>query len=661
MPDLDINQLVQMQMMMRGLTPQNSFGPNWAPMPEMYGMNWQGGPAPTHIPLLDPLLQTFAPMVAGGLGWQFRPYTPPEITPWMANYLARSQGQYFQGAQQQMLGQMGGAFASDLTNMMVNMRIPQAFNLDVNTFRQNMADLGQGPGGQFAMMGLMQIPQVQALMAGNPAQMQQNIFAARSALYGGMVNPLDPTQQGIISANAVEFSRAMFRAAHGTPEGGMSILPNFQFTRGFLDQDIGAVAGQMAMQGFRGFVGPGVSADTQTRIMGQMNRIAEVLGGLTGETALPKLFQHLSALTNGQLPQINLDNLERTFQNISAVAKVMGVHGSEMIRTMATVQGALGGALGIGPAQQAMGFTGGEMQGVEATAYITRGVMGAAAALGTRSPQQIAQITAQHMALRAAGLQSQGGQDIMNIAWLEQSGRITAGTAESYRQAIMSGNPAAIQGAADVALTAGYGTAGAGRAFFADPNVRLQLYNQIQRPAETVYPYIERAQEREFAAAVGRVMLQGQQAGARNAMRDAGRPIGLDTRTMAEAQLGAAEAYLRDLGPAGTGLAAVLRREYDAGIAGGVSPAQAMANVQFLINTTPQFQDYRQGIAQAQEAAVMRGEAQRFVTDPTVRQDRIRQAEMQAARRMSMSLGQDVMNQIDAVQNKENKDRKSVV
>jgi hypothetical protein len=218
-------------------------------------------------------------------------------------------------------------------------------------------------------------------------------------------------------------------------------------------------------------------------------------------------------------------------------------------------------------------------------------------------------------------MQSSRGKDIQHIAYLAQTGQISEGMYEEFRQANAMGSTAQAQSVAERALGQAYGSAEEGRKMFNDPAIRRAIMEQTgPEAAQAAMQQIMVAQDREMTQRVSSGLLRRTgklagdirgQAGIGDAL-SAGEQVGVKMRDLHD-YFGAME------GPEGkvfqNEIQDTFERAQERALADRASPEvakqRAMAQVEGLIADDPRFEVHRRDIAKKQSEAVAAAEVGR--------------------------------------------------
>jgi hypothetical protein len=341
--------------------------------------------------------------------------------------------QQWERVTQQAVGEFARAVGNAAGQINQHLGISQSMGMSASQFSRQAAEIANSAGGRMGVQMMLGTQQAQAVMGGNPLEAYQRIFAGRQAsgVRGQMVDPFNMYQSEMLASNAAMVGSQLTQRAYRGANGQMGITPDFGFTRGFKVEDIADWTMQAQQRGrdiTNAFRTPGpvnrMGGQDSVGIaqVGQLTSTMEHLGGLMGTDNSQQLMGALNKLTNNQWATMDWQKLNQRFAEMAATANLLGVSGQKMIETVDTMQSAMQGAVGITPMHVAMGRSGGGFGSIENAMDMTSRVLQISAQTGRRGPEQVAQITAEQVGLRAMGYTSTVGRQSRMIEYLNQQG-----------------------------------------------------------------------------------------------------------------------------------------------------------------------------------------------------------------------------------------------
>lgn len=439
----------QIGMISQILTGGTGFG-GMAPMPPSHASEfYRAVPQPN-------LLQTGAMAIAGAMGMQGLTALP-SVAPGQgigeAMYATNVNAKIWERMQSEAVAQMSRGLAHDLSNIGTTMGLPSMMGMSTGEFRR-MVDKGAGSALGMGVVGqLANMPEFQQMQGGNVMGTYQSAFANRH-LFGmpaGFAHPLDVGAQNSAAAISMDINNALVHSAYGTPNGGIGMLPNYNFTRGFSINDLQSSMQRMQQGGRWGDVaskmtamgqGPESQQFTQGMMadVGKYAKMMEALGDVMGSRDMAALQQSLTKMTQGQWERADFGQISAGLRQLQGMAQVLGRSKDEMTQTLGAIQGALQGGVGIGASQIAMGVTAGGYGGFAAAANMTNRVYGIAAATGATRPEDINRITMQQTTLQNMGMNSFAGRAMSLAAYMSQEGMLDDNEYAALREGLVSGD-----------------------------------------------------------------------------------------------------------------------------------------------------------------------------------------------------------------------------
>ena len=497
---MDRDQLQQLQQM-RGVSESTPF---------IYSAVQEPMPTDTGFDSANAIIRLLAPLVAKHVGGmqdpRFLPRTGPGISAYEAFYARDVNTPLYQAGRQQQTFQHAGMLGDAAGQMGVQMGAHKLFDMSPTEFRQQAINMGQTSVGRMATEHLMNTPTMRSIMGGDPNAVYDRAFRMRSLVGSdGMIDaPRDMIRQTELTQHASDFADAVTRATYGRPDGSMGITQNRQYTQNFLNEDMADIGEAMFSRNAHGIQGADPKA--QADRLGDMARVLRSVADVTGGESAKELIQSLDQLTQGEWGRINPQDLERTFREIGATSRVLGVGSDQILRSAQTAQNNANMALGISEGDRMMGFSAGGYAATPAALERAQRVQAIGHSQGVlHDPQAMAQIEARQSALMHVGMQSERGSDIMHMAYLAQTGRISETQYAEFREAQQRGTIQQARTAADMALEAAYGSASRGREMFDDPAIRRAIISATDAPlAQMAMRDIDTAQQREFGERVAR-------------------------------------------------------------------------------------------------------------------------------------------------------------
>lgn len=380
------------------------------------------------------LLQTIGMAVAGLTGTSVAPLprVAHEQGVGEAIYAFAVNARIWEQMQQHAVTQMAQGIGYNIGQIGNTMGLPKMLGMSTTGF-QHMVDRGLGSAVGLGIVGqLANMPAMHRLMGGNVMGTYQTAFAYRN-LFGqplGFGHPMDSASQERATDYSMALNDKLMQAALGTPGGGIGLMPNFNFTRGFSVNDIQSLMVRL-QQGGRWRAGDDI--DSRVADTGGMTRAFEALGDFMGSRDMDQLTGAMTKLTQGRWERLDSGQLTRGLRELQSMAHVLGRSKEEMVSTVTQIQSALQGGIGIGASQLAMGVTAGGYGGFAASGRMAAEVYAVAAARGQNRPEDINRIMMQRVALHNMGMNSYAGRAASLAAYMHQEGMLGR---EDYETAV---------------------------------------------------------------------------------------------------------------------------------------------------------------------------------------------------------------------------------
>jgi hypothetical protein len=463
----------------------------------------------TGSPLIDAGIGMVAPLMADSFGGmknsRFLPSVDSDsgVSVFEAVYASEINNKFYRRASNQMGVAMGGAMANTVADS-INFMAPdlaKSLGMTPESLRRNLADMAQHPIGQVVTQLAAQLPVMQNIMGGNPYAMMDTLTANRQALSfdaRAPINPLDLAGQASVARQSTDLQRELLTSIRGDKDGKIGLLPNYNFTRGFRDEEIGDTAVELARRGVQlrnaegapvrgGTDGQtiqtmstmGVDAEDSARLAklkaattGQMMRTLEVMKELSGGGSVRELFAQLDQLTQGTWTRgNNIQNLEGTLRRMTATAHLLGVSNNLMMSTVDTMQQSMLSAAGISPQAALMGVNAGGYSGVEMATHMASRAIATSQATG----QPLEEVKAQQIAASTIARNSPRGKDIAHIAYLREQGVVSDAEYQQLDQLSKNGDVTQSRALVDQIFTRFYGSAEEGRELSNNPATRQRI------------------------------------------------------------------------------------------------------------------------------------------------------------------------------------------
>ena len=343
----------------------------------------------------------------------------------------------------------------DVGGLFSRVGIAGALGLSPEEMGEGMAKLGtQAAGAPLISQGvaaLLSNPITAMLAGGQMSSPFAATFASRrwmGTARGSIDNLYDLDAQESSRKFMEDVGRSLATAIRGDGDGGLSLVQNMGFTRGFRDEDISRIFSTLSDAGAFGDVGKmrsdsagysqlveGIKDKT-----GQFVEVFSALSDITGSRDMRELMSSLETLTAGTVWQkLDPNQLKTQLRHIEATAQALDVSKKEMLNTVQTVQRTIQGALGVTADQISMGY-GGNTLG--AATDMAQHVYGVARHQGVRDPASMRRISMQQQGLLAMGLQSELGRFGALYEYMGQEGQISQDDLAALRNTMRTGTPA---------------------------------------------------------------------------------------------------------------------------------------------------------------------------------------------------------------------------
>ena len=436
-----------------------------------------------------------------------QPKLAPGMSPFDAMYSQRVTGPQWARTEKDVLTGLGMGLADDIGKAGTQLGLNNIMGVSATQMERTLAEKGRGSAGRMLAGVVANSPMAKEIMGGDVLGMHKELFRNRHALAaipGDPIGPMDVQGQEVARAHAMDFGGQLTKAIRGTENGGIGMLPDYGFTRGYRDEQIGEVAARMTERGAGTKLGAGtmrgadVPAGAKVEAVGQMNKTLEALGDLIGSDDISQLFKSLDKLTQNQWPDINPAALEDTFRNMKASADMLGTSAGQMISTTNAMQSVMKGSLAPGLGQSGGGYT-----QLPVGQMMAENVMAIAQTTGKTSPQDIERITQQQGGLMAVGMQSTQGRDLQMIEYAREKGMVSEADYADLQGTIASGSKMEQQGLAQSMLKKAFGSEAEVSHMKNDPNMlAFMRENTSARGARNVAGSIMTAQQTEYTEVV---------------------------------------------------------------------------------------------------------------------------------------------------------------
>jgi hypothetical protein len=516
------------------------------------------------IPQPQNMLQSIAPMI-GSLALGMRdpmmiPRPAPGVSPFEAMYAQRVTGPQWQRSQDAIIRNITAGISGDFADIATNAGLHKMFDMSADEFHQTITSAGhatnEGPaasvGRQLTQMALG-TSAMQKVMGGDVMGLYSNIFANRHRISGipGMpAHPMDSQAQEQIRRSSMHFGHRLAQEVWGRPDGSIGMLPNYDVTRGFRGEQLSEVANIMANRGAIQGVGTTTDPEAAVAQVKQMTRTMGVLRDMTGSEDMKTLFNTLDELTQGDWPQIDPGALERSFREMSASAKLLGVTNTAMVEQVTNIQQSMNSMLGITPQARLYGESAGGYAQLPAAQSMTENVLTIAHATGRTSPQDIARIRAQQTGMMAIGMDSKQGRDLQLVEWARQRGRVSEEQYDELMGSIRSGAPKEVQRSiVDDIYAEAFGSAQEGRSLADDPAMmRFVRSTTDATSARNVMENIQAAQQTEFRGRVREQIMGSLTGRTQRVAEGAGTPRALAGTQESETRMQVLKDYFSEAG-----------------------------------------------------------------------------------------------------------------
>lgn len=554
------------------------------------------------------LLQTGGMAVAGLMGMTVAPLPSVSRAQGVgeAMYASGVNARIWEQMQQGAIAQMAQGIGYNIGQAGTNMGLPSMMGMSTTEF-QRMVNRGMGSAMGMGVVGqIANLPMLHQLMGGNVMGTYQSAFGNRN-LFGqplGFAHPMDMQAQAQAANYSMALNNGLMQAAYGTPGGGIGLMPNYNFTRGFSVNDIQSSMVRM-QQGGRWRAGEDIGA--RVADMGKMTRTFEALGDFMGSRDMDQLMGALTKLTQGRWERANPEQLTAGLRQLQGMAQVLGRTKDEMVSTVTQIQSALQGGVGIGASQLAMGVTAGGYGGFGAAGGMAARVYSIAAARGENRPEDINRIMMQQTALHNMGMGSYAGRAAQLAAYMSQEGMLSDTDYAGVMKGLTYGDAGGKVSVVNDLLRRKFGSEAEGMARLNDPRFMTMIRAATgESKASDVMSAIRMGQSLEWRDRVlsaGRTELGRTLSGIQGQMGVTGALGG--NNAVAGAQ---ADAVLGFFTAQGQGTSAnFLRSVYSDAIAGGKSQAQAYSLMMSRMHGNIGQQYWGGAEAAAQKAALGAG------------------------------------------------------
>jgi len=467
-----------------------------------------GGMVPNQAGLMEMGISALGELMTGSSAPFFLSMGPQNVPPSQRLYQRDVMAPIWQQEQQRILQSMGRNlgqdFASKLAVPLQRTGVLDMMNVTPEQFINRMGRAGGTVPGQIATALLMQ--QIGDVFGGTEMDLARGLEPMRfgTAMTGGRVLNPYAEEDVYMARQTMDIRRQTLQTAiKGKVDAQGNIIetldPNIAFTRGFSERQIGEVATLLARRGTtvqdeqgrdvrmgtvldpRTFTGPTGAADWEkaqqqleqagVQRVGQTMGVLKSVGDFLGMTAeqMPEIIKSLDAMQANWQRMPNLQNVERTFREIGAVADVVsratGTTKQEFAAGMLRAGKVMSEAEGLGEGMQRFGFgrgVGGQLQYMAQQELTAGALVGVARGYGRDLNMGQAENVVNLMS--TIGAQSAVGVDLQHMFWLRQQGRISEEQWMTVRTAATTGTSEDRRMAFDVGYRQAYGSTDIGRA-----------------------------------------------------------------------------------------------------------------------------------------------------------------------------------------------------
>ena len=486
-------------------------------------------PDMSSLPMLEALYRSFiGPMMGPMLG--FNGGMAPAINPGQsahdAYYATRVNTRQWEAIAAGVNSQFASGIAYDGGKTARNLGVPGLLGKSDADFTKSIDD-GLKSGLGKAISGiLLQSGMLSPIMGGNVTSAYQHMFSVAPMLAstGGPYQYQDPAAVAKTYAVMNNVTGAITQRIRGLPGGGIGLLPDLGFTRGFKDEDImrmfsATVAGG-AMGGLGGRVSgameldaatalnSGVSTDMVEKIRAGTERLRvsdsklqavleevktftgtlvgtfKSLGDIAGTMDPDLLMSAMDNITGGTWRSGGagaagkLSALTATLNTTKAFATMTGAAPMDILMTSQALQGRLRANMGITATDMATGF-GANITSPTASLDMAMRVHGMMVATGGSTPQDRARIIEEQAFAQHAGMTSTGGKTLSLLALMRQQGAVTDGEFDTLSNQLTAGSLGQRGAAREEIYRRFMGSPEATREFLAKPGNMMLIRSQL--------------------------------------------------------------------------------------------------------------------------------------------------------------------------------------
>lgn len=416
----------------------------------------QAVPAPrpvTGMPTFDALMSMAAPAIGQHVLGMNNPVNLPHLAPGVSptsGFIARDVTQpMVTASQDQKRYQIGVGAGEQLGRIGSNLGIHRALGVSAEEFQHGMGNLGAMGGGRDLAAQALSTPMMQQVMGGDVMGAHDTILRNRHALGrvpGELLAPMDIEGQAGLMEHASKFSTELTKAIRGGEDGLLTTTPNYDFTRGFRDEELSELGATMAQRGVSQMQGVDSDISGKVDAVGETAKSMRAVSELIGGGEMSELISALDKISNKQWPAMlssgNASGLRQSIQEISSAAKVFGVTGEEMTNAVASFTGERG--------------VGGGVYGDMAAGQMMASHVYAVARTNPNKP--ISQVAGEQRKLMEQAMDSEQGRDIRLLNYAHSQGLITDNAMDDVMASIATGTKIQQESVATHALKSAFGS-----------------------------------------------------------------------------------------------------------------------------------------------------------------------------------------------------------
>ena len=416
----------------------------------------RGVPAPrpvTGVPTVDALMSMAAPAIGQYALGMTNPVNLPHLAPGVSpssGFYARDVTQpMVTASQDQKRYQIGLGAGEQLGRIGSNLGVHRALGVSAEEFQHGMGNLGAMGGGRDLAAQALSTPMMQQVMGGDVMGAHDTILRNRHALGrvpGELLAPMDIEGQTGLMEHASKFSTELTKAIRGGEDGLLTTTPNYDFSRGFRDEELSELGATMAQRGVSQMQGVDSDISGKVDAVGETAKSMRAVSELIGGGEMDELISALDKISNKQWPAMlssgNASGLRQSIQEISSAAKVFGVTGEEMTNAVASFTGERGVGEGV--------------YGDMAAGQMMASHVYAVARTNPNKP--ISQVAGEQRQLMENAMDSEQGRDIRLLNYAHSQGLITDNAMDDVMGSIATGTKIQQESVATHALKAAFGS-----------------------------------------------------------------------------------------------------------------------------------------------------------------------------------------------------------